>query len=191
MTEPAWGSRSFIGHTPAEPPPRRRARRLGRILLAFFVAITSFVNVGADGCGGPYPANPNPLVTAAAPPVRSYSGRPLRVLLVGDSVLDQMGSHAQIALRQAGAEVLTVGRWGSALFTRDQYDFGAVAANPPPGTWLGDAPGLIDDFDPDVVAIYLNHNYWPPAPRDAQGNPIALGGAGFLEMAQALLREFV
>lgn len=97
-----------------------------------------------------------------------------RVLLLGDSVMDQQGSHAAFELDQAGVETKTVGLWGSSLLTRDQYDYGKTKVN---GGWLKEATKAIAAFDPDLVAVYLNHNYWPPYPRDAAGKVIS-GGNG-------------
>ena len=37
---------------------------------------------------------------------------------------------------------------------------------------LARAKQEIARFDPDVVGVYLNHNYWPPFPRDELGQPI-------------------
>ena len=100
--------------------------------------------------------------TATAPP-------PARVLLMGDSVMDQQGNAAAFVLRQAGVDARAEGWWGSSLFTTDQYDDGKTK---PAGLWLKEARRQIDTFDPQVVAVYLNHNFWPPHPRDAAGRTI-------------------
>lgn len=92
-----------------------------------------------------------------------------RVLLMGDSVMDQQGSSAAFELRQAGIDARAMGLWGSSLLTRDQYDFGKTKTS---GEWLHLAAQQISTFDPDVVAVYLNHNYWPPYPRDSAGKVI-------------------
>ena len=90
-----------------------------------------------------------------------------RVLLMGDSVMDQQGNHAAFELRQAGVDARVVGFWGSSLLSRDQYDYGRTIPN---GLWLARAAQEVATFNPEVVAVYLNHNYWPPFPRDAAGN---------------------
>ena len=113
------------------------------------------------------------------------STRAPRVLLMGDSVMDQQGRHAAFELGQVGVDAQSVGLWGSSLLTRDQYDNGSTNPN---GGWLHRAAGLVATFGPDVVAVYLNHNYWPPYPRDAGGRLID-GDAGlWTPSGQAMLR---
>ncbi len=114
------------------------------------------------------------LVTTAARATSAPSARPAtaphpRVLLMGDSVMDQQGNAAAFALRQAGVDARAEGWWGSSLFTTDQYDFGHTKLT---GGWLQEARHQIDTFDPQVVAVYLNHNFWPPHPHDAAGRRI-------------------
>src|SRR4051794_13171753 len=68
------------------------------------------------------------------------------VLLVGDSVLDQEGSHAAFLLRQNGIDARAVGYWGSSLLTREQYDMGKsrpTADHPDKVHWLSIATDLI------------------------------------------------
>jgi len=126
----------------------------------------------------PVAAREKAVVRRAQPAVAT---RKPRVLFMGDSVMDQQGNHAAFALRQAGVDAKVVGFWGSSLLTRDQYDFGKTAAN---GLWLTRASQEIASFNPEVVAVYLNHNYWPPYPRDAAGNEIKLSSPA----GQAMLR---
>jgi hypothetical protein len=90
-------------------------------------------------------------------------------LLIGDSILDQQGHAAAFVLRQAGVDAKAIGVWGSGLLTVDQYDNGKTNLS---GFWLHNASKLIATFDPDVVGVYLNHNYWPPYPHDAAGHLI-------------------
>src|SRR6476659_3456196 len=92
-----------------------------------------------------------------------------RVLMIGDSVMDQQGQHAEFVLRQAGIDAKADALWGSSVLTRQDYDYGKSKPN---GGWLKRAADDIASFDPDVVAVYLNHNYWPPYPRDAAGHLI-------------------
>lgn len=124
---------------------------------------------------------------------------PPRVLLIGDSILDQHGNHARIALRNMGVDATTFGVWGSSLFTRNQYDCGEVQLRPQDDgfAWLHEASGLIERVNPDLVFIYLNHNYLPEYPRTAaqcetpEDDVIALGSADFVEMTGQLLRELL
>src|SRR5512144_2137531 len=51
-------------------------------------------------------------LTTTAPAARP---RAHRVLLLGDSVMDQQGSAAAFLLRQAGVDAHSVGLWGSGL----------------------------------------------------------------------------
>jgi hypothetical protein len=102
--------------------------------------------------------------------VASASTPAPRVLLIGDSILDQQGSAAAFLLRQAGVNAKAMGVWESGLLTRDQYDHGKTKLS---GFWFKKAKQAIRKFDPDVVGVYMNHNYWPPYPRDAKGHTIA------------------
>ena len=92
-----------------------------------------------------------------------------RVLLLGDSVMDQQGGAAAFLLRQAGVDAHVVGLWGSGLLTVDQYDDGVTK---PSGMWFARARAELARRHPDLVGVYLNHNYWPPFPHDAAGHTI-------------------
>jgi hypothetical protein len=117
--------------------------------------------------------------------VRAAQVHAPRVLLMGDSVMDQQGSAAAFELRQDGVDAKSMGAWGTSLLTRDQYDLGK---SKPAGVWLHLAAQQISTFDPDVVAVSLNHNYWPPYPRDSAGRLIA-GDAGlWTPTGQSMLR---
>ena len=109
--------------------------------------------------------------TAAATSPASMHAAPSqpRVLLIGDSILDQEGSAAAFLLRQSGVDAKSMGVWESGLLTRDQYDHGKTKLA---GFWFHKAKNAIATFDPDVVGVYMNHNYWPPYPRDAAGRTI-------------------
>lgn len=119
----------------------------------------------------------------ATPAIAPKTTRPARVLLIGDSILDQQGSAAAFVLRQAGVDARAVGVWGSGLLTVDQYDDGKTKLS---GFWLHKATKLISNFDPDVVGVYLNHNYLAPFPHDAAGHVITdlWSPAGQLMIAQ-------
>ncbi len=100
-----------------------------------------------------------------------------RVLLIGDSILDQEGGAAEFLLRQGGIDARKVAYWGSGLFTSAQYDFGhsilTAPANANDVHWLSLAAALIDQQRPTLVVVALNHNFNPPYPRDASGNEIS------------------
>lgn len=115
----------------------------------------------------------------AAPRVRAelneFRDRAPRALLLGDSIMDQQGKPAAILLRQAGIETEVHGAWGTGLLTREQYDHGRTIWNPATQesfNWLVEGPKLVDRMRPDLVVVYLDHNYWPPFPRDLDGNEI-------------------
>jgi hypothetical protein len=116
---------------------------------------------------------------------------PPRVLIFGDSIADQAGSSAAFALQEVGIETRLMTLWGQGLFTRDEYDMGATRPHPPDGSMMASASQVVADFDPDVVAVYTNHNYWPPYPRDAHGEAITEGSLAFASMARTQLTELV
>jgi hypothetical protein len=141
----------------------------------------------------PYPRLPVPIEVPAASPVRVIDVRPPRVLIAGDSLADQHGSHAAVALREAGIDVHVAAWWGWGMLTRDQYDMGATVPldQQPGGTMMRQVVRAVDEFDPDVVALYSNHNYWPPYPRDAGGAQIGIGTPAFTAMVQTQLTVLV
>jgi hypothetical protein len=145
--------------------------------------------VAVAGCGGiTPPTSPVPMYDAAAPPLRTIEGRAPRVLVVGDSIADQMGSHALFALEEMGIDARLHAAWGRGLFTRSQYDMGEPIPDPPSATLMHEATQAVIDFDPDVVAVYSNHNYWAStAPHDAAGNVIEMGSPAWDEMVQEQL----
>jgi hypothetical protein len=134
---------------------------------------------------------PVPLADPVVGALRTIEGRAPRVLILGDSIGDQHGSHAAFALREAGVDVEVVARWGGSLFTTDQYDYGATLSNPSPESLMARATEAVVDFNPDLVAVYINHNYWPPFPHDAAGDRIVQGSPEFLAMAQTQLRALM
>jgi SGNH domain (fused to AT3 domains) len=116
---------------------------------------------------------------------------PPRVLIFGDSIADQAGSSAAFALEEVGIETRLMTLWGQGLFGQDEYDMGRTNPEPPDGTMMASASHAVADFDPDVVAVYTNHNYWPPYPRDADGRTIEEGSLAFASMARTQLSELV
>jgi hypothetical protein len=112
-----------------------------------------------------------------------------RVLILGDSIADQAGSSAAFALEQVGVETQLMTLWGQGLLGRDQYDMGVANPDPPDGSMMSAASQAVAEFDPDVVAVYSNHNYWPPYPRDAHGRTIHEGTPAFTTMVRTQLTE--
>jgi hypothetical protein len=112
--------------------------------------------------------------TESAQPTATAQPAP-RVLLIGDSIMDQEGNHAAVALRELGIDARVSAVWGSGLLTRAQYDFGHTIPEPTTPDdlhWVTRARGLVAFFDPDLVVVSMNHNFWPPYPRDASGRVI-------------------
>ena len=97
------------------------------------------------------------------------TARPARVLLIGDSILDQEGSAAAFLLRQAGVDARAISLWGSGLIGLDSYDYGKTKLS---GYWFRRAKREMAAFDPDAIGVYMNHSYFPPYPHDAAGNRI-------------------
>ena len=165
---------------------RRRLRpwRIGLLLVTVILVLPACT---------PFPRLPVPLSVPTASPPRAVEARPPRVLIAGDSLADQHGSHAAVALREVGIDVHVASWWGWGMFTRDQYDMGATVplASQPSNTMMRQVVQSVDEFDPDVIALYSNHNYWPPYPRDAAGTTIAMGTPAFTAMVQAQLTTLV
>ncbi len=119
----------------------------------------------------------------------------MQVLLIGDSIMDQQGEAAAFVLRQQGVTVKVAGYWGSGLLSRDQYDFGHSRTDPaPPNSfrWVEHAATLVDQLRPEIVAVYMNHNYWPPFPRDAAGVEITDSfGASFRAMVNTQVERLI
>ena len=150
-----------MGSRAAERRDTRARWRHGRITALLCAALIGTQLVGVTGTRA---LNIDIRIARYAPPAP-------RVLLMGDSIMDQQGSHAAFLLRQAGIDAQADGLWGSSLLTPDQYDYGHTI--PPTTTgWLERAKEHITTFNPQIVAVYLNHNYWPPHPHDAQGRLI-------------------
>jgi hypothetical protein len=129
-------------------------------------------------------------VTPVALPVAPAERAP-RVLFVGDSLAAQLGHHASVALHETGVDSRVAAAWGIGLFTRAQYDMGALQPDPPDSSLLGMASAAIAEFDPDVVAVYSNHNFWPPHPRDASGREVTWDSPAFPGMVRTLLTDLV
>jgi hypothetical protein len=156
----------------ASIPPRRAAAALIVVAVAVSLTISRAIAQASehvamiDAQSTVDPITWTPSTSVAYSPTRS---RVPRVLLLGDSVLDQQGSAAAFLLRQAGVNAHVVGLWGSGLLTVDQYDNGKTELS---GMWFARARAEIARLRPDLVGVYLNHNYWPPFPHDANGRSI-------------------
>jgi SGNH domain-containing protein len=164
----------------------KRRRTAGELLVAALLVATlvaewTLLPDGSDDAAG----SPDAATADAAAPHRP------RVLLVGDSIADQLASHALPALEQAGIDAEVAAWWGWGLLTPAQYDRGTPNPDPPAGSMMAEVTASVDDFDPDVVAVYVNHNYWPPYPTDAAGHEIAYGSPAFTEMVHAQITELV
>ncbi len=115
-----------------------------------------------------------------------------RILLLGDSVLDQLGAPAAGTVRRLGAEVVVDGVWGSTLLTRDQYDLGRSIPDGVGGSWFRRADAEVAAFHPTLVGVSLNHNYREPWPRDAAGAEISdTSSESFKAMVRQQIRLFV
>jgi hypothetical protein len=126
--------------------------------------------------------------TRSAPPTHATRTR-ARVLLIGDSILDQEGSAAAFLLRQSGVDAKTIAVWGSGLIGIDAYDYGKTKLS---GYWFRRAKKEVAAFHPDAVGVHLNYAYWPPYPHDAAGARItdlwsASGQAMIAQQARALI----
>ena len=100
-----------------------------------------------------------------------------KVLLIGDSIMDQEGGPAAFALRQAGIEAEKIAYWGSGLLTRDQYENGKTRYGPPTAGsedvhWLTKAKELVKAEQPGLVVVAMNHNLHAPYPTAADGHEI-------------------
>jgi hypothetical protein len=156
---------------------RRRRRPARAVVLALAVA-TAVAVVDVPG--------------SAVPAAGRQAAEGPRILLLGDSVLDQLGPPAAGTLRRLGAAVVVDGVWGSRLLTREQYDFGQSIPDGPGGSWFRRADAEVAAFRPTLVGVSLNHNYFEPWPRDANGVEISdTGSAAFATMVSQQIRLFV
>jgi hypothetical protein len=156
-------------------------------------AVASILGASLGACDPPDLPSPAP----SSAPARVSS--PPRVLMIGDSIMDEHGNHARVALKELGIKARVAGHWGSGLFTRAHYDCGELEPDPENQnfSWLKAARVWIADFDPDLVLVYLNHNYGPDVPRSAEqcrsarSSSIAIDSPEFTSMSQTLLRELM
>ncbi|HVJ97655.1 MAG TPA: hypothetical protein VNC41_12570 [Acidimicrobiia bacterium] len=144
--------RGVIEHEGATPVLRRR-------VFAFALLVILATTLGACGQDDPK-AQPTD-----------------KVLLLGDSIMDQEGGPAAFALRQAGIDAEKIAYWGSGLLTRDQYENGKTRYGPPTAGsedvhWLTKAKELVKAEQPGLVVVAMNHNLHAPYPTAADGHEI-------------------
>jgi hypothetical protein len=173
-----------------EPSQRRPRRAFAPLAIVAVVAVAAAV----VACGSLSSVDGDYQSATTATPARLEAvakPAPKRILIFGDSIAAQAGGHAQLALEEVGVDVRVIGLWGQGLFTPEQYDMGATNPHPPAGSVMTAADEAVVEFRPDVIAVSLNHNYWPPYPRDAAGAPIARGSEAFRSMARTQITELV
>jgi hypothetical protein len=161
------------------------------VCASFLVPVALTLALGCEPTTVPKPGGQpgNPPRISAVP----------RALLLGDSIMDEHGHHARLALKELGISSHVAARWGSSLFTRSQYDCGSVQPDPEDGrfSWLAEARRLVAEFDPDIAVVYLNHNYGPEPPRTAEqcstpeDDAIAFASPQFTDLSRTLLTELV
>ena len=142
------------------------------VLLA---CVIGFVAGWASRSSALLPSLPPPLTTAAPtdPPVPE---RPLRFLLIGDSLMGQPAPTVLRELEAAGAEVRIKHVNASGLL-RVRYD------------WLAEARFQIDDFDPDVVVIHFAGAYGAPYAANERRETITPDSDEFFAAWQAAAAE--
>ena len=143
-----------------------------RAIARYQILLILALFIGVAGCQSDAPshreASKSVRSTHSALPIHATTTR-ARVLLIGDSILDQEGSAAAFLLRQSGVDAKAIGVWGSGLIGIDQYDYGKTKLS---GYWLRRAKKEVAAFDPDAIGVHLNYAYWPPYPHDAAGHRI-------------------
>ncbi len=116
---------------------------------------------------------------------------PPHVLFIGDSLMDQQGNHAAFLLRQSGVTTHVQTAWGSSLLTGGQYRSGRTMSDRRPSDdsvhWLSLASELVENVDPTLVVVELNHNYWWPFPTDAHG--VAIADLGSIQARRMIAKQ--
>jgi hypothetical protein len=156
----------------ASIPTRRAAAVLIIVAVSLSLTITRAIAQASERVaiiGGQSTVDPFVATLPISQASAQEPSREARVLLLGDSVMDQQGGAAAFLLQQAGVDARAIGIWGSGLLTVDQYDYGKTKSS---GMWFARARAEVDRMRPDLVGVYLNHNYWPPFPHDANGRAI-------------------
>jgi hypothetical protein len=95
-----------------------------------------------------------------------------RVLLIGDSLMDETGPLVEERLRALGYETLLDARPGSGLLASHR-----------PVDWLAEMHRLVEEFDPDIVVVEFCCNHWPD--RQPEGHPFREVPSGSPEFYEA------
>jgi lysophospholipase L1-like esterase len=111
--------------------------------------------------------------TAATGGVAQVGSRPLRVLVMGDSLTFE----CRPAIWSAAAATGRIDLWfasypGTTLLTN----------NPAGGSWVPKMPSLITEYDPDVVVAEFSGDYFPPYYRRLDGSPILPGSEDYYRL---------
>lgn len=132
-----------------------RATTTTTVVIALAATVLVVALVSAQRAQStPRVVEPAPAVTrTTVSPERPV--RPLRILLVGDSIMENTGDHVLEQLRMIYGDDVVVrveGHNGSGLLTESPVD------------WNDHLEGMLRDFDPDVVVGLFVGNYpaaWP------------------------------
>ena len=133
------------------------------IMLVFVTGIVVAGRAGAvSGLELPSTTTTNTVSQANS---RGDGGEPFRVLLIGDSILDQSADAIRSALWAAGASdeisFVTVAIPNTGLLTPELFD------------WQAEMDRLVDGYDPDlVVALFVGNYKTENLLRDDTGNEI-------------------
>lgn len=130
---------------------------VGAFLLgALLGTSTGSTDEGTTVRGEPTRATVQPANVEPAPGVeREPEPQPQRVLLIGDSIMENTGDHLLSELRRIYGDDLIVrveGHPGSGLLTSEKYD------------WPNHFGEILNEFDPDIVVALFAGNYpseWP------------------------------
>jgi hypothetical protein len=138
----------------------------------------------------PKPHKPTPI----ASPDTGIAPRPgtPRVLLIGNSIMGQVGPEVQAFMSSLNPGVPfareAVGQ--SSLFSKNQYRLGKTHVKTgDPGSagsfnWLLRAQQLVNSFNPSVTVVEFGYNYKTPFPKDRNGVEIQPGTPAFVRMAK-------
>lgn len=104
-----------------------------------------------------------------------------RVLLIGDSLMDQTGPYAEERLRELGYRTLVDARPGSGLLASHR-----------PVDWLAEMRRHVEAYDPQIVVVEFCCNHWPDRqPDDHPFRHLPAGTPEFYEAWAAAVDEAV
>lgn len=123
--------------------------------------------------------HPDPPTTAPAPaPLPLDPARPLRVLLVGDSLMFDAVPAIEAAFAATGAAVVRSQPWlGSGLTKTDLFD------------WRARWPAWVAEFRPDLVVALIGAWDVPGGPRQSDRSPPPVAPAGWQAAYRGLVTE--